>query len=170
MEKKDSQNIKNYSRNCFKGLEDLCSRLSYVNPILLFELSTMCEYWRWKRVQAFLRKYGMDKYKFDGCQVGTSDRRGNLIRKQWTLASNLVAYSVFTTLKCDGSHQHGESRGSDLKNAENYTYKMTDMIHKIFREHAHNIRSTKPTQYACPSIECKTFVVQDPETINHGPS
>ena len=152
-------------KKLFKGLEDLCSRLSYANPILLFELPTMCEYWKWKRVQAFLRKYGMDKYKFDGCQVGTCDRHGNLIRKQWTLASNLVTYSAFTAFKCDGSHQHGESRGSDLKNAENYTYKMTDMIHKIFREHAHDKYSTKGTQYACPVIDCKTWIAQHPETI-----
>ena len=152
-------------KKLFKGLEDLCNRLSYVTPILLFELPTMCKYWKWKRVQAFLRKYGMDRYKFDGCQVGTCDKHGNLIRNQWTLASNLVAYSAFTAFKCDGSHQHGESRGSDLKNAENYTYKMTDMIHKIFREHAHDKHSTKGTQYACPTIDHKSCIAQHSETV-----
>ena len=169
---KGSQNgkekIKEHQRlfkKLFKGLEDLCNRLSYASPILLFELPTMCEYWKWKRVQAFLRKYGMDKYKFDGCQLGTCDRHGNLIRKQWTLASNLVAYSAFTAFKCDGTHQHGESRGSDLKNAENYTYKMTDMIHKIFKEHVHDKHSTKYTQYSCSAIHCDHSTAQHPETI-----
>ena len=152
-------------KKLFKGLEDLCHRLSYATPILLFELPTMCEYWKWKRVQAFLSKYGMDKYKFDGCQLGTCDKHGNLIRKQWTLASNLVAYSAFTAFKCDGSHQHGESRGNDLRKAENYTYKVTDMIHKIFKEYAHDKHSTRGTQYACPTINCTSLTAQHPETI-----
>ena len=99
----------------------------------------------------------MEKYKFDGCHVGTCDKDGNLLKKQWTLASNLMAYSVFSLLKCEGDHQYGASRGKDLKTAGNYTYKTTDMIHKIFREHVHNIHVTKHTQYSCSALEIKDF-------------
>ena len=149
-------------KKLYKGLEDLCSKLSCLNPILLFELPTRCEYWEWKRVRSFLKRYGMEKYKFDGCQVGTSDKHGDLIKKQWTLASNCSAYSAFAMLKCDSSHQHGESRGKGLKNAESDTYKMTDMIHKILRQHVHDHHVTKHTQYACPALDIK-----NPVSLNH---
>lgn len=106
-----------------------------MEPTLLFELPTRCEYWSWKRVKKFLDVYGMEKKRqFDGCRVGTKDKYGDLLRKQWALASNSPAYSVFSKLKCKGDHVHGSSRGKHFKDAENYTYKMTNMIHKIFQQ------------------------------------
>ena len=33
-------------------------------------------------------------------------------------------------LRCDKSHQHGESQGIDLRKAESYTFVLTDAIHE----------------------------------------
>ena len=94
----------------------------------------------------------MEKYSFDGCRVGTKDKNGDLLLKQWTLASNSIAFSVFSKLKCKGDHVHGSSRGKDLKQAENYTYQMTDLIHKIFKNSQHHMTVSKHTSYACPAF------------------
>ena len=37
---------------------------------------------------------------------------------------------------CDRSHSHGESRGPDLKHAEEYTFDMVDAIHLDWKDHA----------------------------------
>ena len=42
---------------------------------------------------------------------------------------------------------------------------MTDMIHKIFKEHVHDKYSTKYTKYSCSAICCDHSTAQHPETI-----
>ena len=58
------------------------------------------------------------------------------MKKQWVVASNMPTISVVEYFKCDGSHEHDESRGTHLKEAEGYTYVSTDAVHNAFFEHA----------------------------------
>ena len=44
---------------------------------------------------------------------------------------------------CDGSHTHGQSRGTALKLAENYTFTLTDFIHRCFRSRANQAQTAK---------------------------
>ena len=44
---------------------------------------------------------------------------------------------------CDGSHTHGQSRGTALKLAENYTFTLTDFIHSCFRSRANQAQTAK---------------------------
>ena len=36
---------------------------------------------------------------------------------------------------CDGTHEHGQSRGHSLKDAESYSYHMTDAIHRDWKQY-----------------------------------
>ena len=36
---------------------------------------------------------------------------------------------------CDGTHEHGQSRGQSLKDAESNSYDMTDAIHRDWKQH-----------------------------------
>jgi hypothetical protein len=53
----------------------------------------------------------------------------------------------------DGSHEHDQSRGKALKLAENYTFKLTDMLHECFRLAGRGQASKRKAcsaKFACP--------------------
>ena len=52
------------------------------------------------------------------------------MKNQWTVASSMPTVSVIEFFKRDGTHDHDESRGGHLKEAEGYTY--------VFRDNARN--------------------------------
>ena len=106
-------------------IEDIC-------PIITMELPTGTEYWKWNRVKKFLKHNGMEKYSFHGCSFGLRNKKGDFLKKGWTIASNKSEFQVFDQYKCSKDHKHGSSRGKDLKEAESYTFEMTDLMHKTF--------------------------------------
>ena len=98
-------------------LNDVCS-----NDIrVAFELPKACRYWKWPELWSFLTKYKMNKYEFHGCKIGIKGRNGKPMKKQWVVASNMPTISAVEYFKCDGSHEHDESRGTHLKEAEGFT-------------------------------------------------
>ena len=121
-------------KRLFKNLCLLMDEIEEVQPIIAMELPTNTEYWKWDRVKKFLEKNDMIKYSFHGCSLGLKNRRGEYLKKGWTIASNETKFKSFEYHQCWGNHQHAQSRGKDLKEAESYTYRMTDKIHDIFRE------------------------------------
>ena len=118
----------------FKNLCLLVDDVEEVQPTIAMELPTSTEYWKWDRVKKFLKKNDMIKYSFHGCSLGLKNRRGEYLKKGWTIASNETKFKSFEYYQCPGNHHHAQSRGKDLKEAESYTYRMTDKIHDIFRE------------------------------------
>ena len=118
----------------FKNLCLLVDDVEEVQPTIAMELPTNTEYWKWDRVKKFLKKNNMIKYSFHGCSLGLKNRRGEYLKKGWTIASNETKFKSFEYYQCPGNHHHAQSRGKDLKEAESYTYRMTDKIHDIFRE------------------------------------
>ena len=81
-------------RNVDKFLE----KIDVVNPTISFELPSFCEYWKWKSVKNFKRKYRLNDYKLHGCQVGVTDEHGTPIKKGWTISSDIEAFAALEQL------------------------------------------------------------------------
>ena len=58
------------------------------------------------------------------------------MKKGRMIATNMEELSGLLKYTCDGSHTHGQSLGTALKLAENYTFSLTDFIHCCFRSRA----------------------------------
>ena len=58
------------------------------------------------------------------------------MKKGRMIATNMEELSSLLKYTCDGSHTHGQSWGTALKLAENYTFSLTDFIHCCFRSRA----------------------------------
>ena len=84
-------------------------------------------------VRKFLKERSMTMHHFDGCMLGVLGNNGQPMKKSWTIAGNFKELAVLDSFKCDGKHEHDQSRGKALKLAENYTFKLTDMLHECFR-------------------------------------
>ena len=78
----------------------------------------------------------MSTRHFDGCMLGVVGNDGQPIKKGWTIAGNFKELAKLDSFKCDSSHKHGQSRGKALKLAENYTFRLTDLLHECFRSAA----------------------------------
>ena len=128
-------NIKQF-RSLLRGFKRILNDVYSDDVRVAFELPKACRYWKWPELWSFLTKYKMNKYEFHGCKIGIKGRNGKPMKKQWVVASNMPTISVVEYFKCDGSHEHDESRGTHLKEAEGYTYVYTDAVHNAFSEHA----------------------------------
>ena len=120
----------------FKSLQKL-----YLS--IAFELSKNCKYWKWPMVQSFLKKQDLKLYPFHGCQFGVTDLEGNPMKKGWMIATSMEELSSLPEYVCDGSHTHGQSWGTAFKLAENYTFTLTDFIHRCFRSRANQAQTAK---------------------------
>ena len=97
---------------------------------IAMEWPTGCRYWKSPKVKKFLEEYQMEKYNFHGCMLGTCSRDGIPIKKPWTVATTIPELgSSLMKYQCDGSHEHAEGRGVDLKLTELYTWKFVDEVH-----------------------------------------
>ena len=129
------ERIKDHQRlfkRLFSNATWLIEKIEDIGPIITMELPSGTEYWKWNRVKKFLKRNGMEKYSFHGCSFGLRNKKGDFLKKGWTIASNRSEFQVFDQHKCSKDHKHGSSRGKDLKEAESYTFEMTDLMHKIF--------------------------------------
>ena len=65
--------------------------------------------------------------------VGIVNKEGEPIKKPWAIQTDCDSIvTAFDGLSCDGSHNHVQGRGHDLKETESYSFQMTDMIHQTF--------------------------------------
>ena len=116
-----------------KTVDKFLEGISNVSPSISFELPSFCEYWKWKRVKRFKQKYGLVDYRLHGCQVGATDEHGTPIKKGWAISSDVEAFAALEQLRCYGQHEHAQSRGKALREAEGYTFRLTDRIHTMFK-------------------------------------
>ena len=123
-------------RSLLRGFKRILNDVCSDDVRVAFELPKACRYWKWPELWSFLTKYKMNKYEFHGCKIGIKGRSGKSMKKQWVVASNMPTISVVEYFKCDGSHEHDQSRGTHLKEAEGYTFVYTDAVHNAFSEHA----------------------------------
>ena len=66
--------------------------------------------------------------------LGIVDDDGQPLRKSWQIMSTLPLPGL-NGRTCDGTHEHGQSRGQSLKDAESYSYDVTDAIHRDWKQH-----------------------------------
>ena len=142
----------------------LIEKIKDINPIITMELPTGTEYWKWNRVKKFLKYNNMEKYSFHGCSFGLRNKKGEFLKKGWTIASNENSFQVFKDYKCTKDHRHGSSRGRDLKEAESYTFEMTDLMHKTFREITQSCSTVACTSNNCDSLHSNTCSDQQSST------
>jgi len=137
----------------FKSFVKLVDEDYDERTLIAFELSKNCKYWRWPMVRKFLTERSMTMHHFDGCMLGILGNNGQPMKKSWTIAGNFKELAKLDSFKCDGKHEHDQSRGKALKLAENYTCKLTDMLHGCFRVAAKGQASKRivsSVKLACP--------------------
>ena len=121
------------------------------------ELPKTCDYWKWTVVQAFIKKHCLQSCLCDGCMLGIVDDDGRPLRKSWQIMSTLPL-SGLNGRTCDGTHEHGQSRGYNLKHAESYSYHMTDAIHRDWKQHVAKTASrvTPSRSFALCCLLCRS--------------
>ena len=104
---------------------------------IAIEWPRACAYWRRRQVRTALKRWGCQPYKFDGCMFGLVSQQarcaGVPLKKPWTIASNCATFHRLCR-KCDGTHQHVPTQGSDTRLTEGYTHDMVATIHQCWRE------------------------------------
>ena len=86
--------------------------------------------------------------------LGVPGNNGQPMKKSWTIAGSFKELEKLDSFKCDGKHEHDQSKGKALKLAENYTFKLTDMLHECFRVAAvgqTSKRIASVVKLACPA-------------------
>ena len=127
-------------------LKSLCKILAEVaddKTFIAFELSKNCKYWKWPVVHKFVKRFQLELLPFHGCQFGVVGAKGKPMLKSWQVASNMETLFKLKEYKCNGQHDHDQSRGNSLKLAENYTFALTDFVHKAFHDAAAKAQKTQ---------------------------
>ena len=117
-----------------KSLKSFMRIMKPFNPELAMELQKTCDYWKWTVLQAFIKKHCLQSCLCVGCMLGIVDDDGRPLRKSWQIMSTLPLPGL-NGRTCNGTHEHGQSRGHSLKDAESYSYHMTDAIHPDWKQH-----------------------------------
>ena len=131
------EKVEDHHKLFLKLLKSLKSSMRIMKPFKpepAMELPKTCDYWKWTVVQAFIKKHCMQSCLCDGCMLGIIDDDGRPLRKSWQIMSTLPLPGL-NGRTCDGTHEHGRSRGHSLKDAESYSYHMTDAIHRDWKQH-----------------------------------
>ena len=79
----------------------------------------------------------MIAYHFDGCALGMVNQDNDPLKKPWTVATNHAGVGrALSKFQCTCNRRHAPGRGIALKKTEEYTFRMTDAIHKaLTRQH-----------------------------------
>ena len=117
------------------------------------EWPTPCKYWKDPQVVEFLAAYGLDKSQLHGCAYGLTNKKGQFMKKPWTVATTSPIVAKGIVRKCDGSHTHVMARGRDCKNAEGYTVEFAKHVHMLLRSACASYPSTVGalSAPACPA-------------------
>ena len=118
-----------------KSLRNIIAENADETTFVAFELSKNCKYWKckWPIVHKFIRRLQLPLFPFHGCQFGVVGATGKPMLKSCQIASNIEMLNKLKNMVCSGEHEHGQSRGSSLKLAENYTFALTAFIHQAFK-------------------------------------
>ena len=104
---------------------------------IALEWPRKCRYWKLTKVAKLLNFYGMIAYHFDGCALGMVNQDNDPLKKPWTVATNHAGVGkALSKFQCTCNRRHAPGRGIALKKTEEYTFRMTDAIHKaLTRQH-----------------------------------
>ena len=104
-----------------------------------FEWPRNCSYWRLRKAKSFLKRFGMQQYRFDGCMYGlrsiATRTEGLLLQKPWIIASNVEEFRFMERKCCHSRADHVKTAGRDTKATDEYTDEMADEIHGCWMHH-----------------------------------
>ena len=123
------QNHRSLFRKLFTNFETLADIVIAKGGVVCIEWPTPCKYWRDPQVLAFTRRHHFVKTQFHGCAYGLQNRKGNFMKKPWSVSTNSPSIAQRLSRKCDGTHAHEEARGIDCKLAEGYTDMLAQEVH-----------------------------------------
>ena len=103
---------------------------------IALEWPKACTYWKWPRVQAFLKRYALQPYVFDGCAYNLVSQaaatKGKPIRKSWCIASNCESFRRLCRSCTHNAHEHVRLQGADTRVSESYTDELVTSIHSAW--------------------------------------
>ena len=102
-------------KELFDGFRSLVHEIRDERTWVAFELSRRCAYWTWQSVQKWLASEKLVKHHFDGCAIGLVGESGQPMLKGWTVASDMSELDCLDAYRCDGTHEHEQSRGIHLR-------------------------------------------------------
>ena len=104
---------------------------------IALEWPRKCRYWKLTKVAKLLNFYGMIAYHCDGCALGMVNQDNDPLKKPWAVATNHAGVGkALSKFQCTCNRRHAPGRGIALKKTEEYTFRMTDAIHKaLTRQH-----------------------------------
>ena len=88
------------------------------------------------------------------------NRKGNFMKKPWTIASTSEIVTEGSHRRCDGTHEHEEARGKYCKLAEDYTDDFARQVHVVLAragarsEFAHDTSPHPPCAAAVLPSQC----------------
>ena len=101
----------------------------------MYEWPTGCTLWKDKRVVDMISRFVLQKVNLNGCMLGLTSIEGKLMKKRWTLMSNLPKIvSAFYADICDGSHEHQVIQGKNTSRTSIYPWMMTDKVHQSINQ------------------------------------
>ena len=117
---------------------------------IAFEWPRRCSYWNKRQVRKFMLEFGIKPYHLDGCAFGLVSQAprsiGKPIRKPWTIASDVPAFSALCRCCTHLPEQHVRCQGSDTRLTEGYTDDLARAIHLAWQVHVDvHDRVTVPT-------------------------
>ena len=125
---------------------------------IALEWPRRCRYWKLTKVSRLLIQYEMISYHFDGCARGMKDQWGNPLKKPWVVATiHSGIGKALSKFHCKCEQQHAQGRGIALKRTEEYTFKMTDAIHKALTQQQPSLKLS-----CCACVQrprCSLFVM-----------
>ena len=123
---------------------------------IALEWPRKCRYWKLTKVANLLNQYEMLTYNFDGCALGMKNQEGEPLKKPWTVATNHAGIGkTLSKFQCKCERRHAPGRGIALKRTEEYTFRMTDAIHKAL------IWQHTPLKTACCALSATFRFVVD---------
>ena len=97
---------------------------------IVFEWPRFCGLWGERRVKRMVRELELDFANFNGCMLGLCSKQGTLMKKPWSLASDIPKLiSNFSAFKCDRSHEHAKIAGGETSRSAFYPDMFTDLAH-----------------------------------------
>ena len=96
-----------------------------------------------------------------------TDEHGTPIKKGWTISSDVEEFAALEQLRCDGQHEHAQSRGKALTEAEGYTFRLTDRIHTMFKNLGQRDLVNLCTEVQTVHAACATYAHTHTHSNSH---
>ena len=108
---------------------DMSEGLDKIGVEYAIEWPKHCVYWDWSPVKKWIEAHPVQKAHFDGCRFGLINKKGEHVKKPWTIATTIPQlYDKFSGKCCKGGHIHGKC----TKESESYTSPFARTVHSTF--------------------------------------